>query len=159
MPKHSCFFAFAFHFSKRQWIVLAGILNFSLWSPLWNNENKSCLNDIKFWEVSQNLKTSRFWKLQLSMSCGTQKSAKIPLPGAKMIWSFHNRNVVIIERFTDSNWWILPVATWVWNSVKVIFTWTSRWSFFSGNAKKRFRITLFTLKNEKKICNIILAKF
>ena len=25
---------------------------------------------------------------QLFISCGTQKSAKIPQPGAKMIWSF-----------------------------------------------------------------------
>ena len=57
-------------------------------SPLWNNENKSCLNDIKFWEVSGNLKTNQFWKLQLSISCGTQKSAKIPRHVAKMIRPF-----------------------------------------------------------------------
>ena len=37
-------------------------LNFSLWSPLWNNENKSCLNELK--------------------------SARIPQPVAKVIWSF-----------------------------------------------------------------------
>ena len=29
-----------------------------------------------------------FLKFQLSISCGTQKSAKIPHPVAKMIWSF-----------------------------------------------------------------------
>ena len=71
-----------------------GFSDFFLWSPPWNNENKSCLNDIKFWEVSGNLKTSRFWKLQLSMSSGTQKSAKNPLPVAKMIWSFREKNVM-----------------------------------------------------------------
>ena len=63
-------------------------LNFSLWSPLWNNENKSCLNELKFWEASENHKSSICWKFQLSISCRTQKSAKIPLPVAKMIWSF-----------------------------------------------------------------------
>ena len=47
---------------------------------LFSRKNKSCLNYIKFWEVSWNPKRSRFWKLQLSMSCGTQKYAKIPLP-------------------------------------------------------------------------------
>ena len=35
------------------------------------------LNDINFWKVSGNPKTSRFWKLQLSMSYGTQKSFAI----------------------------------------------------------------------------------
>ena len=65
-----------------------GFSDFSKGSPLWNEENKSCLNDIKFCEVSGNPKTSKFWKLQLSISCGTQKSAKMPRPVAKMIWSF-----------------------------------------------------------------------
>ena len=41
-------------------------LKFSDFS-LWNNKNKSCLNDMKFWEVSGNPKTSKFWKLQLSI--------------------------------------------------------------------------------------------
>ena len=56
--------------------------------PLWNNENKSCLNELKFWEASENHKSSICQKFQLSISCGTQKSAKIPLPVGKMIWSF-----------------------------------------------------------------------
>ena len=56
--------------------------------PPWNNENKSCLNELKFWEASKNHKSSICWKFQLSISCGTQKSAKIPLPVAKKIWSF-----------------------------------------------------------------------
>ena len=59
------------------WLVLAGFFDFSLWFPLWNNENKSCLNELKFWEVSQNPKRSKFWKCQLSILCGIQKSAKI----------------------------------------------------------------------------------
>ena len=68
--------------------ILADFCFFWIFSPLWNKGNKSCLNYIKFWEVSGNLKTSKFWKLQLSISCGTQKSAKIPRPVAKMIWTF-----------------------------------------------------------------------
>ena len=55
-------------------------LGFSNWSPLWNNENKT--------KFSGNPKTSKFWKLQLSISCGTQKSAKIPRHVAKMIRPF-----------------------------------------------------------------------
>ena len=65
--------------------------DFSKESLLWNKENKSVLKYLKFWEVSGDEKTSKFWKLQLSISCGpcgTQKYAKIPRPGAKMIWSF-----------------------------------------------------------------------
>ena len=34
-------------------------------------------------------KSSLCWKFQLSISCVTQKSAKMPRPVAKMIWSFH----------------------------------------------------------------------
>ena len=60
---------------------LGGILNFSLWSPLWNNENKSCLNKLKFWQASENHKSSTCWKFQLS----NQKSAKMPEPGPR--WS------------------------------------------------------------------------
>ena len=55
----------------RTFDTFLGFSDFFLWSPPWNNENKSCLNDIKFWEVSWNPKISRFWKLQLSMSSGT----------------------------------------------------------------------------------------
>ena len=35
---------------------------FSLWSQLWNNENKSRLYELKFWEASENHKGSMFWK-------------------------------------------------------------------------------------------------
>ena len=76
--------------SKKQWIVLAGILIFSFGPPPWNNENKSCLNELKFLEASKNHKSSICWQFQLSISCGTHKSAKIPLPVAKMIWSFQS---------------------------------------------------------------------
>ena len=55
-----------------------GFSDFSLGSTPMKQKSKSCLNDIKFWEVSGIPKTSRFWKSQLSTSSGTQKSAKIP---------------------------------------------------------------------------------
>ena len=85
-----------FKISPKDQIILAtGQGNFGrflgflvFFKDLWNNENKSCLNDIKIWEISGNLKTSKFWKLQLSISCGTQKSAKMPCLVANMIWSF-----------------------------------------------------------------------
>ena len=55
--------------------------------PPCNYENKSCLNELKFWEASENLKSSICWKCQLSISsCRTKKSAKIPLPVDKNIW-------------------------------------------------------------------------
>ena len=59
--------------------------DFSKGSPLWNNDNKSSLNVIKFWEVSGNQKTNKFWKLQLSISCRTQKSARSSYLGPR--WS------------------------------------------------------------------------
>ena len=69
------------------------IVFFFFWIfPLWNNENKSCLYELKFWEASENHKSSICWKFQLSISCGIQKSAKFPLPVAKMIWSFYAQN-------------------------------------------------------------------
>ena len=51
---------------------------FFLWSPLGNYEQKSCLNKLKFWEASQIQKRSICWKFKLSISLGTQKSAKTP---------------------------------------------------------------------------------
>ena len=48
------------------WQISGFFRFFPLVPPPRNIENKSCLNDIKFWEVSGNSKTSRFWKLQLS---------------------------------------------------------------------------------------------
>ena len=38
---------------------------FSFSSPLWNEENKSCLNELKFCEVSGNLKSSIYWKFHV----------------------------------------------------------------------------------------------
>ena len=80
-------------------------LIFSLWSPLWNNRNKSCLNELKFWEASENHKSSICWKCQLSISCGTQKSAKIPLPVAKIIWSFLGRNLIVLSLLNRVTIW------------------------------------------------------
>ena len=67
---------------------ISGVFRFFPLVPPWNNENKSCLNDIKFWEVSGNPKTSRFWKLQLFMSSGTQKGTKAIKPGPTMTKPF-----------------------------------------------------------------------
>jgi hypothetical protein len=66
---------------------------FLLWFPLGNYEKKSCPKELKFCEVSENLKSSICWKFQLSISCGTQKSAKMPQTGSKMIWSFWRCNI------------------------------------------------------------------
>ena len=81
--------------TKKDQIILApgrshfgrflGFSDFSKGSPLWNNDNKSCLNVIKFWEVSRNQKTNKFWKLPLSISCRTQKSARSSYLGPR--WS------------------------------------------------------------------------
>ena len=46
--------------------------------PPWKLWKKSCLNKLKFWEASQNQKRSICWKFQISISLGTQKSAKNP---------------------------------------------------------------------------------
>ena len=77
--------------SRSSWLQLQknnGDFEFFPFLPPWNNKNKSCLNELKFWEASENHKSSICWKFQLSISCGTQKSAKIPRPGTKMIWFF-----------------------------------------------------------------------
>ena len=89
---------------------MAGILNCSLWSPPWNNENKSCLNELKFWEASENHKSSICWKFQLSISCGTQKSDKMPQTMAKMIWSFF---IQILEELKtiENGFWDFPTFT------------------------------------------------
>ena len=57
--------------------------------PLLNDENKSCLNELKFWEGSQNPKWIKFWKCWLSIICGSQKSAKIHKTVGKVILSFY----------------------------------------------------------------------
>ena len=72
----------------RTFDTFLGFSDFFLWSPPWNNENKSCLNDIKFWEVSRKPKTSRFWKLQLSMSSGTQKVSNDRHPYLRILFPF-----------------------------------------------------------------------
>ena len=53
-------------------------------------------------------KCSRFWKLQLSMFCGTQKCAKAPLPIGKMIRFFFDSrlciDVIAIKHQFDAEW-------------------------------------------------------
>ena len=65
-------------------------------SPLWNNENKSCLNDTKFWEVSGNIKLSKFWKLQLST---LQMFAGIYRDSAGVFCNICRENPVIFTGF------------------------------------------------------------
>ena len=60
-------------------------------------ENKSCLNDLKLWGASENHKSSICWKFQLFISCGTQKSAKTPLPVAKMICPFIGYKPILFQ--------------------------------------------------------------
>ena len=54
------------------------------------------LNELKFWEASENDESNIWWKFQLSISCGTQKSAKVPQTVAKMIWSFYLGKMYLI---------------------------------------------------------------
>ena len=61
---------------------------FFLWSPLGNCKKKSCLNKLKFGEASRNLQRRTCWKFKLSISLGTQKSAKTPPAVGKMIRPF-----------------------------------------------------------------------
>ena len=68
---------------QKSWKI--GFSAFFFWSPLGNNKNKSCLNKLKFWEASWNQKRSICWKFQISISLGTQKSAKTPQLWAR--WS------------------------------------------------------------------------
>ena len=58
--------------------------------PPWKLWKKSCLNKLKFWEASRNQKRSICWKFKLSISLGTQKSAKTPPAVGKMIRPFYN---------------------------------------------------------------------
>ena len=56
--------------------------------PLLETVKKRCLKELKICEVSENPKSNICWKIQLSISCGTQKSSKMPQTEAKIIWSF-----------------------------------------------------------------------
>ena len=62
--------------------------HFSFGPPLETMKKKSCINKLKFWEASRNQKRSICWKFKLSISLGTQKSAKTPLAVGKMIRPF-----------------------------------------------------------------------
>ena len=73
-------------------VILAdfwGLQIFPKGPSLWNNKNKSCLNDSKFWEVSENSKTSKY----RNISWGTQKSAKTPHSG--QYWSLGQDDLVL----------------------------------------------------------------
>ena len=63
-----------------------GVLDFFKVFPLWNNENKSCLNGIKFWEVSGIPKASKFWRLCVASSNVEPRNLpRCPKPGPR--WS------------------------------------------------------------------------
>ena len=78
-----------------------GFSAFFLWSPLGNYEKKSCLNKLKFGEASRNQKRSICWKFKLSISLGTQKSAKTPPAVGKMIRPFVDE-VDVLTNFFDN---------------------------------------------------------
>ena len=75
---------------------------FFLWSPLGNYEKKSCLNKLKFWEASRNQKRGICWKFKLSISLGTQKSAKTPPAVGKMIRPF--RENFFVDSLNQNSW-------------------------------------------------------
>ena len=77
-----------------------GVLDFFKGSPLWNNENKSCLNDMKFWEVSGNPKNKQILKvtaLYLMWNPGICQDAP----------SCGQDNLVLIMASAIGLWWIL----------------------------------------------------
>ena len=67
--------------------------------PPWKLWKKNCLNKLKFWEASRNQKRSICWKFQVSISLGTQKSAKIPPAVGKMIKPFYNELKKKLKKF------------------------------------------------------------
>ena len=75
-------------------------------------ENKSCLNDLKLWGASENHKSSICWKFQLFISCGTQKSAKTLLPGAKMIRPFLKEGIGVWKKIPSWGYPALVILAW-----------------------------------------------
>ena len=67
--------------------IFAIFQHFSFGPPL-ETMKKKLSKYFKFWEASRNQKRSICWKFKLSISLGTQKSAKTPPAGAKMIRPF-----------------------------------------------------------------------
>ena len=104
--------------------------------------------------ISENHKSSMWWKLQLSISFGTQKSAKMPQTMAKMIWSFYVsffrglllQNFCLVEKQNKENFvkkfrrfrnrenmsWARPVAcglldSWNFCSLLASISWVFAW--------------------------------
>ena len=61
-----------------------------LWSPLWNEENKNCLNKLQLCDLSGNPKSSLCWKFHMSIS----KIGKSPQNSGS---SLPNRDLLFIS--------------------------------------------------------------
>ena len=77
---------------------------FFLWSPLWNEENKSCLNELKFCEVSEIPKSRICWKFHLSISWGIKKSPSTIQAGTKLNKPFWKLSISWCFKFICLAW-------------------------------------------------------
>ena len=77
---------------------------FLLWSPLWNEENKSCLNELKFCEVSEIPKSRICWKFHLSISWGIKKSPSTIQAGTKLNKPFWKLSISWCFKFICLAW-------------------------------------------------------
>ena len=114
-------------FSRKDQIIYATVRG-SFWQisevfrffqgvPLWNHENKGCLNHIKFYEVSGNPKKKQIlkvtymepWNLPRSPYLVPRRSGPFnccPFLSRKLLFSGHS---ISFENKLTSPWWILLV--------------------------------------------------
>ena len=84
--------------------------------PPWKLWKKSCLNKLKFWEAPWNQKRSLCWKFKLSISLGTQKSAKTPQAVGKMIRPFvyrFEKNAIMVDGVNKKSRKVAEVFCWI----------------------------------------------
>ena len=101
---------------------------------------KSCLNKLKFWEASRNLKRSLCWKFQLSISLGTQKSSSTIQAWAKLnkpFWFFEKNGSILGQYF------ICPGIFWAESLQKNLFlcSWEITEKFFCQNFEINFQFS------------------
>ena len=72
------------------------------------------MNETKFLEVSRNLKICKFWKFQLSISFGSQKSAKMTQTRSKVIWSFNKRFKILLSHWWKFKFWLILLITYLY---------------------------------------------
>ena len=84
--------------------ILCRDFQFFPFVPPWNNENKNCLNELKFWEASEDHKSSICWKFQLSILWNLEICQDAPNLGQD--------DLVLSTQETD---WFL----WRWSNVTV----------------------------------------